>query len=86
MTDDEVFTAICADFPFDTARLRALHRRLCDLQGKSQNGPPYGKGDGTVGYEAWSRLRQLTGAMGELLRAMHIVETDGQADDDDIPF
>lgn len=86
MTDDEVFSTICADFPFDTATLRALHRRLADLQGKAQNRPPYGEADGTIGYEAWGRLCQLSAAMGELVRAMRIVETDGQPDDDDIPF
>lgn len=86
MTDDEVFSAICADFPFDSATLRALHLRLSDLQGKAQNGPPYGKADGTIGREAWYRLRRLGVAMDELHRAMKSIETDGQPDDDDIPF
>lgn len=88
MTDDEQFAAICADFPFDSAALERLHRRLDALVGKAQNGPPYGKADGTIDRTTWFRLRHLSDAMGVLLRAMRCVEEDGDPFDgvDDIPF
>jgi hypothetical protein len=83
-TDDEVFSAICADFPFDSAQLEALHRRLDELLGRAQNGRASG-GDGTIGKDSWNRLRVLTWAMRDLITAMRIVESDGDPDDD-IPF
>ena len=85
MTDAETFAAICADFPFDTAALDDLQRRLDALLGKSQNGPPDGEADGTIGQDDWMRLRALTWAMRELVLAMTAIEA-GAEPDDDIPF
>lgn len=77
MTDAETYAAICADFPFDGPQLDALSGRLERLLDKAQNGPPQGKADGTIGRDDWYRLRALTWAMADLVRAMHVVEHGG---------
>ena len=85
MTDAETFAAICADFPFDTANLDTLHQRLDALLGKTQNDPPLGGSDGTIGRDDWMRLRTLTWAMRDLVLAMRTIETGGDPDDA-LPF
>ena len=85
MTDAETFAAICADFPFDIETLDALHKRLDRVLGKSQNAPPLGAADGTIGDDDWKRLRALTWAMRDLVLAMTAIEA-GAEPDDDIPF
>lgn len=82
MTDDQTFTAICADFPFNKATLESLHARTEALLDKAQNGPPHGDGDGTIDAAAWYRLRKLSRAMRDLLCAIDDIENDT----DDIPF
>lgn len=88
MTDAETYAAICADFPFDTATLQALHSRLQELLNKSRpNGWEVfkGKADCTIPEVDWKRLRHLTVAMRDLVDAMHMIETGGDPDDH-IPF
>ena len=82
MTDAETFAAICADFPFDTVTLDALHQRLCGLLNKSQNAPPLGASDLTIGADDWKRLRALARAMRDLVLAMTAIEAGAEADDD----
>jgi hypothetical protein len=81
-TDDEVFSAICADFPFDSARLAALRGRLEMLLRKD------GYGDGTIDRVSWQRIRNLAEAMACMIDAVRCIEVDGDPweGSDDIPF
>lgn len=83
MTDDEVFSAVCADFPFDSAALMSLYTRLYDLHVKTFSAT---QRDGTVNEAATLRLRALMRAVGGLYQAVHMIETDADPFDDDIPF
>lgn len=82
MTDAEIFAAICANFPFDTATLDSLHQQLDALLDKTQT---LGGRDGTIGEVDWKRLRALTWAMRDLAAVMRLIEEGGDPDDL-IPF
>lgn len=79
MTDDEAFTAICADFPFDSTRLDALRERLSTLH--TRVALPATR-DGTIDAAGVFMLRNLERAMRDLVSAMRALE----GIDDDIPF
>lgn len=80
MTDDDVFSAICADFPFNSATLDMLRSRLDALHTKA-SGP---KRDYSISPAGVELLRRLEHSMRSLIRDMQALE---QWDDsDDIPF
>lgn len=84
-TDIEVLSKIYEDFPIESSTLVALHKRLRDIVGKAQNGPPHGDADGTIDAVTWKRARLLASAMNDFAWAVDCIESDGDPDDF-IPF
>lgn len=81
MTDDETYAAICADFPFDSAALAALHARLENLKTRINSCTA----DGTIDKVNRLRIFILTAAIRDLRDAMVMVENDGDPEEF-IPF
>lgn len=81
MTNAETFAAICADFPFSADALDAIQVRLDNLLRTVQSRSR----DGTISEMDQKRLQLLVWTMRDLVKAMRVIEQDGNPDDL-IPF